>query len=209
MPRVFRNKFGRKTVRPFKKQDLNSMIVICKKNKNAAEEEENKEQVYLWDRNYMILHLGRNLAFRIEDLLQLKTDNFKNGGIYTREFKTGKEQAFELHPSLRKDLEDYINRNKLVEGEYLFKSRKGTNMPITRQRAWQIIKELSDEVKVSYVVGCHSLRKYFAREYYEQTGDLIGLKEMLNHSSETVTFRYICWEEDDKNIKRKNFYLGG
>ncbi|CDC61067.1 MAG: tyrosine-type recombinase/integrase [Clostridium sp.] len=209
MPRVFRNKFGRKTVRPFKKQDLNSMIVICKKNKNAAEEEENKEQVYLWDRNYMILHLGRNLAFRIEDLLQLKTDNFKNGGIYTREFKTGKEQAFELHPSLRKDLEDYINRNKLVEGEYLFKSRKGTNIPITRQRAWQIIKELSDEVKVSYVVGCHSLRKYFAREYYEQTGDLIGLKEMLNHSSETVTLRYICWEEDDKNIKRKNFYLGG
>ena len=209
MPRVFRNKFGRKTVRPFKKQDLNSMIVICKKNKNAAEEEENKEQVYLWDRNYMILHLGRNLAFRIEDLLQLKTDNFKNGGIYTREFKTGKEQAFELHPSLRKDLEDYINRNKLVEGEYLFKSRKGTNIPITRQRAWQIIKELSDEVKVSYVVGCHSLRKYFAREYYEQTGDLIGLKEMLNHSSETVTLRSICWEEDDKNIKRKNFYLGG
>lgn len=209
MPRVFRNKFGRKTVRPFKKQDLNSMIVICKKNKNAAEEEENKEQVYLWDRNYMILHLGRNLAFRIEDLLQLKTDNFKNGGIYTREFKTGKEQAFELHPSLRKDLEDYINRNKLVEGEYLFKSRKGTNISITRQRAWQIIKELSDEVKVSYVVGCHSLRKYFAREYYEQTGDLIGLKEMLNHSSETVTLRYICWEEDDKNIKRKNFYLGG
>lgn len=209
MPRVFRNKFGRKTVRPFKKQDLNSMIVICKKNKNAAEEEENKEQVYLWDRNYMILHLGRNLAFRIEDLLQLKTDNFKNGGIYTREFKTGKEQAFELHPSLRKDLEDYINRNKLVEGEYLFKSRKGTNIPITRQRAWQIIKKLSDEVKVSYVVGCHSLRKYFAREYYEQTGDLIGLKEMLNHSSETVTLRYICWEEDDKNIKRKNFYLGG
>lgn len=209
MPRVFRNKFGRKTVRPFKKQDLNSMIVICKKNKNAAEEEENKEQVYLWDRNYMILHLGRNLAFRIEDLLQLKTDNFKNGGIYTREFKTGKEQAFELHPSLRKDLEDYINRNKLVEGEYLFKSRKGTNIPITRQRAWQIIKELSDEVKVSYVVGCHSLRKYFAREYYEQTGDLIGLKEMLNHSSETLTLRYICWEEDDKNIKRKNFYLGG
>lgn len=209
MPRVFRNKFGRKTVRPFKKQDLNSMIVICKKNKNAAEEEENKEQVYLWDRNYMILHLGRNLAFRIEDLLQLKTDNFKNGGIYTREFKTGKEQTFELHPSLRKDLEDYINRNKLVEGEYLFKSRKGTNIPITRQRAWQIIKELSDEVKVSYVVGCHSLRKYFAREYYEQTGDLIGLKEMLNHSSETVTLRYICWEEDDKNIKRKNFYLGG
>ena len=209
MPRIFRNKFGRKTVRPFKKQDLNSMIVICKKKIKAAEEAEDKEQKYLWDRNYMILHLGRNLAFRIEDLLQLKTNNFKNGGIYTREFKTGKEQSFELHPALRKDLEDYINRNNLVDGEYLFKSRNGTNKPITRQRAWQIIKQLANQVKISYVVGCHSLRKHFAREYYEQTGDLIGLKEMLNHSSETVTLRYICWEEEDKNIKRKNFYLGG
>lgn len=209
MPRIFRNKFGRKTVRPFKKQDLNSMIVICKKKVKAAEEAGDKEQMYLWDRNYMILHLGRNLAFRIEDLLQLKVNNFKNGGVYTREFKTEKEQSFELHPSLRKDLEDYINRNGLVDGEYLFKSRKGTNKPITRQRAWQIIKQLANQVKISYVVGCHSLRKYFAREYYEQTGDLIGLKEMLNHSSETVTLRYICWEEEDKNIKRKNFYLGG
>jgi len=32
---------------------------------------------------------------------------------------------------------------------------------------------------------------------------------MLNHSSETVTLRYICWEQDDKDIKRKSFYLGG
>lgn len=208
MPRIFRVKFGRKTVYPFKEKDLNNMIVICKKSFQEAEMENNEEQEYLWDRNYMILHLGRNLAFRIEDLLQLKVDNFKNGGIYTREFKTNKEQAFELHPSLIKDIESYINRNRLVEGEYLFKSRIGNNKPITRQRAWQIIKDLSSEVKVSYVVGCHSLRKYFARQYYEQTGDLIGLSEMLNHSSETVTLRYICWDKEDKLEKRKNFYLG-
>lgn len=208
MPRVFRVKFGRKTVFPFKKEDLNNMIVICKKKYNEAVDKEDKEQQYLWDRNYMILHLGRNLAFRIEDELQLKVDNFKNGGIYTREFKTNKEQAFDLHPSLVKDIESYINRNELVEGEYLFKSRKGTNKPITRQRAWQIIKELAEDVKISYVVGCHSLRKYFARQYYETTGDLIGLSEMLNHSSETVTLRYICWDKEDKLEKRKNFYLG-
>ncbi len=209
MTRVFRVKFGRKTVFPFKKEDLNNMIVICKKKYNDAIDKSDKEQQYLWDRNYMILHLGRNLAFRIEDLLQLKVNNFKNGGIYTREFKTNKEQAFLLHPALIKDIEGYINRNELVEGEYLFKSRKGTNKPITRQRAWQIIKELADIVKISYVVGCHSLRKYFARQYYETTGDLIGLSEMLNHSSETVTLRYICWDKEDKLEKRKSFYLGG
>lgn len=208
MSRTFRVKFGRKTVHPFRENDINNMIVICKKRRNNAEENSSNEQRYIWDRNYMILVIGMNLAFRIEDILQLKVDSFKNGGVYTREFKTNKEQSFELHPSLVKDIENYINRNNLIEGEYLFKSRKGVNRPITRQRAWQVIKELSDEVKVSYPVGCHSLRKYFARKYYETTGDIIGLKEMLNHSSERVTLIYICWDQDDKNEKRKNFYLG-
>ncbi len=208
MARYFRVKFGRKTVQPFKEHDINNMIIICKKKRNQAELENNLEQKFIWDRNYMILVLGINLAFRIEDILQLKVDNFKNGSVYTREFKTNKEQSFELHPSLAKDITDYINRNDLIDGEYLFKSRKGINMPITRQRAWQVIKRLSDEVKVSYPVGCHSLRKYFARQYYEKTGDIIGLKEMLNHSSERVTLLYICWDTDDKNEKRKGFYLG-
>lgn len=208
MSRTFRINFGRKTVRPFKENDIKNMIVICKKVRAQAEEDNNDEQKYLWDRNYMILVLGMNLAFRIEDILQLRVDSFKNGGVYTREFKTNKEQSFELHPSLVKDIENYINRNNLIEGEYLFRSRKGVNKPITRQRAWQIIKQLAFQVKVSYPVGCHSLRKYFARKYYETTGDIVGLKEMLNHSSERVTLLYICWENDDKNKKRKSFYLG-
>lgn len=208
MSRTFRIKFGRKTVQPFKEKDINNMIIICKKNRNEAESKNDEEQKYLWDRNYMILVIGMNLAFRIEDILQLKVDNFKNGSVYTREFKTNKEQSFELHPSLVKDIENYINRNNIIEGEYLFKSRQGINLPITRQRAWQIIKKLSEEVKVSYPVGCHSLRKYFGRKYYEETGDIIGLKEMFNHSSERVTLLYICWDNDTKNIRRKNFYLG-
>lgn len=208
MSRTFRIRFGRKTVQPFKENDINNMIVICKKRRNQAEVDGNEEQRYLWDRNYMILVIGMNLAFRIEDILQLRVDNFKNGGVYTREYKTNKEQSFDLHPSLVKDIENYINRSDLIEGEYLFRSRKGINKPITRQRAWQVIKELSDEVKVSYPVGCHSLRKYFARKYYEATGDIIGLKEMLNHSSERITLLYICWDNEDKNEKRKNFYLG-
>lgn len=208
MSRTFRIKFGRKTVQPFKKTDIENMIIICKKKRSQYQMTKDLEKVYFWDRNYMILVIGINLAFRIEDILQLKVDNFKNGSVYTREFKTNKEQSFELHPSLAKDIQEYITRNELIEGEYLFRSRKGINKPITRQRAWQVIKQLSDEVKVSYPVGCHSLRKYFGRQYYETTGDIIGLKEMLNHSSERVTLLYICWDNDDKNEKRKSFYLG-
>lgn len=210
MPRVFKTNLGRKTVRPFKKPDIDNMVLVCKKRRNAAEENDNLEQKFLWDRNYLMLHLGQNLAFRIEDLVQIIVGtNYKNGHIYVREKKTGKEQDFELNLKLVKDLDSYIKRNNLIEGDYLFKSRKGINKPITRQRAWQIIKELAKEVKINYTVGTHSLRKYFARSYYEQTGDLLGLSSLLNHSSTYVTLRYICWDEDDKEEKRKGFYLGG
>lgn len=207
MGRKYRLNFGRKTVQPFKDADINNMLVVSKKRRNSYEQQD-EEKRYAWDRNYMILVLGMNLAFRIEDILQLRVDNFRNGNVYTREFKTNKEQSFELHPKLFKDIEDYIKRNNLIDGEYLFKSRKGINKPITRQRAWQVIKELANEVKIGYPVGCHSLRKYFGRKFYEQTGDIITLKEMLNHSSERVTLIYICWDNDKKNESRKNFYLG-
>lgn len=208
MGRKYRLNFGRKTVQPFKDADINNMLVVSKKRRNSYEQQD-EEKRYTWDRNYIILVLGVNLAFRIEDILQLRVDNFRNGNVYTREFKTNKEQSFELHPKLFKDIEDYIKRNNLIDGEYLFKSRKGINKPITRQRAWQVIKELANEVKIGYPVGCHSLRKYFGRKFYEQTGDIITLKEMLNHSSERVTLIYICWDNDKKNESRKNFYLGG
>ena len=77
--RRYRVRFGRKTVKPFKKADIDNMIMICKKRRDQAIEDKNNEQSYLWDRNHFMLHLGRNLAFRIEDLLQLKLGtNFKN-----------------------------------------------------------------------------------------------------------------------------------
>ena len=208
MHRYYRNNYGRKTVKPFRQEDINNMLVLCKKRRNKLQEEENINQAKLWDRNYMMLVVGINLAFRVSDFLSLQVDNFKNGYLYTRERKTGKEQSFELNPSFYKDIDSYIKRNNKVSGEYLFPSRQGVNKPITTTRAYQIITELAKEVKINYPIGTHSLRKYFARQYYEQTGDLIGLKEMLNHTNENVTLRYICWDNDIKEKRRKSFYLG-
>lgn len=208
MPRRFRTTFGKKTVVPFKPEDINNMMVDCKKRRQQAEEAGYLSDAYLWDRNYMMQVVGINTAFRIEDILQLKVDNFNDGIIYLREYKTGKEQQFELNSNLWKDIQNYINRNKLVSGEFLFKSRKGVNKPITRQRAWQVIKELAKKAGVNYTVGPHSLRKYFARQFYEKTGDIITLQRMLNHSSPQVTLIYICWGDDNIYSARKNFYLG-
>lgn len=47
MARYFRVNYGRKTVRPFEKNDINNMIVICKKNIADAELDNNLEKRYL------------------------------------------------------------------------------------------------------------------------------------------------------------------
>ena len=39
MSRRYRINFGRKTVKPFKEHDINNMLVLCKKRRNQAEED--------------------------------------------------------------------------------------------------------------------------------------------------------------------------
>ena len=120
--------------------------------------------------------------------------------------KTGKEQSFEMNDQLAKDIKEYIKRNNLYTGEYLFQSGKGKNKPITRQNAYIRLRNYADEVGVRYPIGCHSMRKFFARNYYEKTGDILTLQKMLNHSSYIVTLRYICWD-DHAQIARKETYI--
>ena len=105
------------------------------------------------------------------------------------------------------ELMDYINRNYLYNGEYLFPSRKSKNKPIVASTAWRRIKAYAKELGIKYLIGCHSLRKCFARTFYENTKDLITLQKMLNHSSPQVTLIYICWDDEDQLKARKEFYF--
>lgn len=198
-------KYGRATVRPFKKEDAkNLMIMLQKKRDNEL----NPFKKKMYDRDYLLVKLGLNTAFRINDLLKLKVnENLLKGIMYIREGKTNKEQYWELNDKLFNDVKRYIERNNLYDGEYLFPSRKGTNKPITSTNAWIRIKKYANELGINYLIGTHSLRKCFARTFYENTKDLITLQKMLNHSSPQVTLIYICWDDEDQLKSRKDFYF--
>ena len=199
-------KYGRATVRPFKKEDAkNLMIMLQKKRDNEL----NPFKKKMYDRDYLLVKLGLNTAFRINDLLKLRVnENLLKGIMYIREGKTNKEQSWELNEKLFKNVKEYIERNNLYEGEYLFKSRQGgVNKPITSTNAWIRLKKYADELGINYLIGTHSLRKCFARTFYENTKDLITLQKMLNHSSPQVTLIYICWDDEDQLKARKDFYF--
>ena len=205
MSKYFPVKYGRSSVRPFKKEDvINMMIMLQKKRDNESSE----SQKFIYDRDWLMVKLGLNTAFRISDLLKLSVnDNLRKGIMYIREDKTNKEQYWELNQKLHRDVLEYIQRNNLYDDEFLFKSRIGINKPISTTNAWMRIKKYSDELGIKYLVGCHSLRKCFARTFYEETKDLITLQKMLNHASPSITLIYICWDDEDQLNARKNFYL--
>lgn len=48
-------------------------------------------------------------------------------------------------------------------------------------------------------IGTHSMRKTFGYHYYKKTKDVALLMDLFNHSSQSVTLRYIGINQDTLN----------
>lgn len=102
------------------------------------------------------------------------------------------------------DTEIYTRNMKT--GEYLFKSRKGENRPITTVEAYRIISEAAKRIGLEEI-GTHTMRKTFGYWHYQQYKDVAILQEIFNHSSPSVTLRYIGINQDNIDKSYMNFSL--
>lgn len=156
------------------------------------------------ERNLVMFELGIYTGLRISDILKLRVRDVRNKKyIKLVEMKTGKEKKIPINPRLKRTLEPYIEDMKDLD--YLIKSREGKNKPIGRTQAYRIIRELGEEFGVEDL-GTHSLRKTFGYHYYQKTKDIALLQKIFNHSSPSITLRYIGIDQDTiakayKNMK--------
>ena len=152
-------------------------------------------------RDYMLFVVGINVGLRAGDLLSLKIkDIMQNNTIADKvviyEEKTEKKREFELNNSTKAAIKLYLDTLQDIDCEsYLFKSRKGDGA-LTVESAHKIIKTTLRELSIKGNFGTHSLRKTFAYHIYAnniKTSPTIvnTLQKMLNHSSASVTLRYI------------------
>lgn len=154
-------------------------------------------------RDYILLMTGLYTALRISDILRIRVEDVKNEYLNIREKKTSKTRRIYLHPELKRDLKGYITDKE--PHEYLFKSREGENRPITRARAYSVLRDVAREVGIDSI-GTHSLRKTFGYWVYKDTKDVAGLQKLFNHSSPEETLRYIGIEQDNVDLLIKNAY---
>lgn len=157
-------------------------------------------------RDLLLFSMGINTGLRISDLLKLRVIDVKGKThVEIKEQKTGKVKRFPLLGSLQSLIEEYV-RNKDCS-EYLFKSRNGKNKPITRVMAYMIINDAAQKANITDNIGTHTLRKTFGYHHYQQFHDVAILQYLLNHSSPSITLRYIGITQDNVEETLQNFEL--
>ena len=102
-------------------------------------------------------------------------------------------------------IDEYI-KGKL-DKDYLFKSRNGSNKPITRVMAYIIINDACRKAQITDNVGTHTLRKTFGYHHYQTFHDVAILQYLLNHSSPSITLRYIGITQDNIENTLRQFEL--
>jgi integrase len=87
---------------------------------------------------------------------------------------------------------------KPQDDHYLFKSRKGKNYPLTTYAVTMMVQRWCDEINLSGNYGAHTLRKtwcYHQRKTFGVSWELLAKR--LNHSSPSITRRYLGVQEEE------------
>ena len=165
-------------------------------------------------RNYALVVLGLNTALRISDILNLTYDMVYHKGevrthIVVKERKTSKSNHILLNQEIRKALKSYhsyliSSSSHRVGNIYLFPSPRNKDRHLSRYQAYRIIQAITQAVPIEGHISCHSLRKTFGYHAWKQGADPVVIMLIYNHSSFSITKRYLCIEQDDKDdIYRK------
>lgn len=153
-------------------------------------------------RDYMLFIVGINVGLRAGDLLSLKikdvinSDGRINDNVTIYEEKTNKKRNFTINNSSKEAIELYLSSTaNYSNDDWLFKSRKG-NSPLTVESTHKIIKSVIRELNIKGNYGTHTLRKTFAYHTYinnvrDNPSILQTLQKVLNHSTPSMTLRYI------------------
>ena len=133
------------------------------------------------------LVLEGNLGLRISDIIKLRPCDIVRDGDRFRlevvEKKTGKNRVFTVPLVIAQYIENYCLRNSIGKEDLIF--------PITERAVQKQLAIVCDYLGFEGI-STHSFRKWYATEIYKSSGyDIALVQRLLQHSSASVTQRYI------------------
>ncbi|MGM0843319.1 MAG: tyrosine-type recombinase/integrase [Bacillota bacterium] len=137
------------------------------------------------ERNLLLFELGLSLAFRVQDLLDLRKKDVSSGVIKKKTNKRGKEIELRLNDRVFTMVKGYVAY--LEEDDKLFS--------IDRTQSYRILNAAAKRVGIE-CFGTHSMRKTKAYHLYNDSNHNLALvMELLQHSDPEYTLRYIGWKK--------------
>jgi len=153
-------------------------------------------------RDRLLFVMGINSGMRVQDLLQFRIKDVSHKAVGDRitlkEKKTGKENVLIVNQEIHEAVHVYLASGEHDENDFLFKSRKGENYPLTTFRVMKLIKGWTDAINLKGNYGAHTLRKtwcYMQRKEFGVSWEVIAKR--LNHSSPSITRRYLGIKEEE------------
>ena len=158
-----------------------------------------------------MLHLLYATGLRVSELVKLPLISFnRHSGNLRVLGKGNKERLVPIGEQARVLLEEYLDhvRPNLLLGKTspaLFITRRGKAM--TRNRYWQIVKDISRQAGINKNISPHALRHSFATEMYHQNIPLSDIQVMMGHDSIADTSIYIHVSDKLKQLALNSIFI--
>ncbi len=155
-------------------------------------------------RDLVLFVMGINCGLRISDIVALNVGDVKDKSyIQIIEKKTGKFKKFPINSKLKPMLNEFTREKHANEPLFttIFKNR------MNRFAAYYILKTACNTIGLEEKVGTHTMRKTFGYHHYKKFKDVAILQKIFNHSSPSITLKYIGIEQDQIDESYANFIL--
>ena len=150
-----------------------------------------------------LLNLAIDSKLRSCDLLSLKVrDVATHDQVFERvqltQKKTGIEVQFEITPRTQQSISLWVQEVKLQPSDYLFRSLRRSNQPISYSYYRSIIRSWAEQLGLnSDLYGTHSMRRTKATLVYDRTKNIRAVQLLLGHTKIDNTIRYLGIEIED------------
>lgn len=170
--------------------------------KNKKDIEAIKQLLSDKPRDLLLFVMGINNGIRASDLLKIKVGEVRSlkpgQALKIRETKTKKINVLVINKSVFRSLQSYLDKLKPADDDFLFRSRKGENKPLSVMSANGLIKSWTRAINLKGNYGTHTLRKTWG--YHQRVTHNVGFEviaERFMHSSPKTTMRYLGIDKDE------------
>ena len=162
-------------------------------------------------RDIAIFEMMYSCGLRVTELCNFELSNILWDSEMIRvDGKGGKQRFVPIGPMARKNLKDYINKERPSVSEKnpntpeLFLSRNGNKL--TRMMIWILLKKWANTAEINKELSTHTLRHSFATHLLEGGADLRSVQEMLGHADISTTQIYTHLDKEHLKEVHRTFH---